>query len=165
MVGQLLTALIRVFSVSLIMSSSFVTLGFAQSPKLDEVSCMRLAAAIVGQTGAQFDRRSPSGANIFIRHPAMNSLTLSCDRGLFNMTVDKPIPSREFYEILDRTSTIMFASRPGQGRSLAQSCHKKALDRKSSLMAEVEDALLSIDCNVVLRAEGAVFMGISARGN
>lgn len=150
---------------SFVLSMSFVGSVSAQSVKLDELTCMRRAAAIVEQTGAQFDRRSPSGTNIFMRHPALNSLTLSCERGLFNMTVDKPIPDREFYEILDRASTIMFASRPGQGRALAQSCHKKALDKKSSLMAEVEDALLSIDCNVVLRGEGALFMGISARGN
>ena len=126
---------------------------------------MSRAAAIAEQTGAQFDRRSPSGANIFMRHPALNTITISCDRGLFNIMVYKPIPDREFYEILDRASMIMFGSRPGQGRTLAQSCHKKALDKKASLMAEVEDKILSIDCNVVLRAEGAVFMGISAREN
>lgn len=137
----------------------------ADSPKFDQVTCMRHAAEIVEQTGAQFDRLSPSGANIFLRHPSLKTLTLNCERSLFNLAAVKSIPDRDFYDVLDRVGSIMFGARPGQARALAQRCHKMALANNDLLMGEVVGSLLSVDCNVVLRGEGGFFVGMSARQN
>ena len=154
---------VKIFIVSAALVASFVDEGSAQAPKLDEAACVSLAATIASSTGAQFDRWSPSRTSIFMRHPATKSFRIGCDSRILAIDVDQPIPGSDFYLLLDRTSVIMFGARSGQGRALAESCYKTALSDKELLMAEVGDRNLSIDCNVVLRGEGGVFMGVSAR--
>jgi hypothetical protein len=122
--------------------------------------CKGITARLIELTGTSFDHYSPSGDNVFFRHPDMH---LSCtNHRLTGVSLNWDLsgfPPNEWFTLLALAGKAVTGVDPRILETAAHKCHRAALKDKSEL-ADLDIPNAKIECQAFTRDGGGVDIGI-----
>lgn len=127
-----------------------------------ERECLARAAAVIDATGAEFDRMSPAGLTIFLRHWSIHQTMVSCTKVLIAVVLREPLPSEAMLDYVDRAAQGAYAAKEGEMRRATQSCYRAAL-KDSGSHAVVSTPRLSVSCEVVTGVAPTIFLAFEPK--
>jgi hypothetical protein len=114
--------------------------------------CDVLTAKVVQATGARFERRSPSGANVFLQHPLAKELRIQCRQpGLtapdlsMSAYFDGAYPPMPFFDLVAVVAYQAMGLPRGTVREAALRCHRAAL-RDRDEMGQIDQGRVRVEC-------------------
>lgn len=140
-----------------------VALACAGSAQADE--CDVQTARVVQATGAQFDHRSPSGENVFLRHPLAREFVMSCigkdviGPGHVSISFDGAYPPNGYFDLVARAASASMGFPGEEARRLAVTCHRKALADAEEL-GEASTRTIRVECQSFRRDGGGTLIGV-----
>lgn len=127
--------------------------------------CDVQTAEMVEATGATFVRRSPSGDNVFLRHPLAESFTMSCrDRigigpGHISLNVETAYPPNDFFDLIGKAAASSLKVPAAEAGRLAMRCYKAALADKDEL-SQANSNAIHVECQSFRRDGGGTIISV-----
>lgn len=127
--------------------------------------CDVQTAEMVEATGATFVRRSPSGDNVFLRHPLAESFMLSCrDRigvgpGHISLNVETAYPPNDFFDLIGKAASSSLKVPAAEAGRLAMRCHKTAPADRDEL-SQADSKAIHVECQSFRRDGGGTIVSV-----
>jgi len=122
--------------------------------------CKEITARLIELTGTSFDHYSPSGDNLFFKHPDMH---LSCmSHRLTGVSLNWDLsgfPPNEWFTLLALAGKAVTGVDTKILETASHKCHRAALKDKSEL-AGIDVPNAKIECQAFTRDGGGVDIGI-----
>ncbi len=122
--------------------------------------CKEITARLIELTGTSFDHYSPSGDNVFFKHPDMH---LSCmSHRLTGVSLNWDLsgfPPNEWFTLLALAGKAVTGADTKTLEAASRKCHRAALKDKSEL-ADLDIPSAKIECQAFTRDGGGVDIGI-----
>ena len=122
-------------------------------------ACDVQTAEMVQATGARFDHRSPSGENVFLRHPFAREFVMNCrDKGLvgqgnISLSFDGAYPTSGYFDLIALAAASSLRIPAAEAKRLAMKCHKAGLAASDEL-AEAGSKIANVECQSFRRDGG-----------
>lgn len=127
--------------------------------------CDVQTAEVVQATGARFDHRSPSGDNVFLKHPLVREFVMNCrDKvgvgpGNVSLSFDGAYPSNNYFDLVATAAAASLHVPAAEVRKMAVLCHKTALT-DSEEMAEATSKVAKVECQSFRRDGGGTLISV-----
>jgi hypothetical protein len=126
----------------------------------DSAECKGITARLIEATGASFDHYSPSGDNVFLKHP---DILLSCTShrltGISLAWNASGFPPNTWFALLAKAGNAVTDVDLKKLESVSRQCHRSALKDKTEL-ADIDIPNAKIECQAFTRDGGGVVIGI-----
>jgi hypothetical protein len=126
----------------------------------DSAECKGITARLIEATDASFDRYSPSGDNVFLKHP---HILLSCTShrltGVSLAWNASGFPPNTWFAMLAKAGKAVTGVDLKKLETAARQCHRAALKDKTEL-AEVNIPNAKIECQAFTRNGGSVVISV-----
>ena len=134
----------------------------AEASGADSPECKEITARLIELTNAQFERVSPSGNNVFFKHPLVSEMSLDCSShsltGVF-LGWEGAFPPNDWFAVAAKAGKAATGVEIKKLHSAIRTCHRAALKNKSEL-SELEIPNARIECQAFTRDGGGVSMSI-----
>jgi len=122
--------------------------------------CKEIIARVVEITGASFDRLSPSGVNVFLRHPLSKEMVLSCPNHAISVSWDKnAYPDNAWFAFAAKAGFAVTGVEPKRIEAAIRLCHRRAL-KDDTETDEVEIPNAKIECQASTEDGGGVSVDV-----
>lgn len=147
----------------LVLSASVIFSHRAAAGQCDPV----LISEVIERTGGSFERYSPRGTNVFLKHPYMDSFTLDCAFPAEPMVSGywsrNAFPPSQFFSAVAAAASALSSERADRIEAGLRQCNRKALAQPSSEMDMVDAGLAHIECHSFTRDGGSVGFSVTKR--
>jgi hypothetical protein len=129
----------------------------------DSGACKSAISRIVELTGATFDHVSPSGENVFLRHPVAETLRINCTPGLSvagSIDWDGAYPPAPYFSLVGAVGAVLTGARPVEVERAARRCQRAALLAAGEL-ADVTTPRMRLNCQAFSRDGGGTAITLS----
>ena len=154
---------------ALLASIMLVVLGSASHAEergVDSARCKDAIGAIVRLTNATVEHSSPSGDNMFMRHPYAKDIVLSCSSYQPNLNISLgyagAYPPQLFYALVAATGSTVVPDSISKLEAAAIKCQTKAL-KDPDEMATINTAHAALDCHAFTRDGGSTLITVGAK--
>jgi hypothetical protein len=147
------------FALALSVGSSSVC---AAERPVDRVECKDITARLVQITNADFQRFSPFGDNVFLKHHLAGEMVLSCSSHRLtgiSLSWETAYPSNSWFHVAANAGEAVTGASSARLQPLIRKCHSLALKSKTEL-AELDVPNAKIECQAFTRDGGGVSMSI-----
>ncbi|MGA3063950.1 MAG: hypothetical protein ABSD90_12115 [Methylocystis sp.] len=151
-----------VTSVSELVASAISAQENEKPRSAESSECKKITARLIKATGAQFERISPLGDNVFLKHPIDKEMVLSCTTHRLtgiSLNWDGASPSNEWFALAAKAGNAVTGEDLKKLDVGIRECHRSALKGKSEV-SDLEVAGAKIECQAFTRDGGGTLMSI-----